>query len=635
MNPSPLDVLWILVCSALVFLMQGGFLCLESGCTRTKNSINVAVKNLVDFGISVLAYWGVGFGLMFGLSNYGLLGGSHFLFELEGRAAGEVAFFVFQVMFCGTSVTIVSGAVSERMSFKAYVLVSAFVSAVVYPVFGHWAWGGTLGGDAGWLGQLGFIDFAGSSVVHGIGGWVALAVIAVIGPRIGRFDEEGNARAIHGQSFPLALLGTLLLCFGWIGFNGGSALAWGEAIPGIVGNTILAASSGMIAALALGYLYGGYPDLRYAMNGMLSGLVAITAGCHMVSAASAVLIGAVGAVVMVYSDRLVEKWKLDDVVGAVAVHGFAGAWGTLGVAIFGSASFFGEGVGRIQQLGIQGVGIVTCAVFGFLPAFLFLRFISKWMPLRASEKEELAGLNESEHRVTTEHLDLLREMEHQSRVPDLAHRVYVEPFTEVGQIAKRYNEVLSSLEQTVARSELVIRDTMDGILTCSRNGRVMQANPGAGAMFGRDVDELCGESIWNLVQKSDGGRLESFEEMGRIEKFMGADLNAVPFSGYRKPDTLFPVQVETLAGRLGGERVFNIKIRDRSQSERYKDMLRKSKLEAEKTRDQLEEKVSQVESFNRIAIDRELKMVSLKEEVNKLSMELDRMPPYKAGQAQR
>ncbi|MBK1879578.1 ammonium transporter [Pelagicoccus mobilis] len=631
MESSSLDHLWLIVCAALVFIMQGGFLCLESGCTRTKNSINVAVKNLTDFAISVLGFWICGFGLMFGLSNFGLFGGSQFFFELDGRSAGEVAFFVFQVMFCGTSVTIVSGAVSERMSFKAYLWVSALVSVIIYPLFGHWAWGGVWGGDSGWLSELGFIDFAGSSVVHGIGGWVALACIVVIGPRIGRFDESGKPQAIHGQSLPLALLGTLLLCFGWIGFNGGSTLAWGGEVPGIVANTILAASSGLLTALCVGYYLLKYPDLKFAMNGMLAGLVAITACCHMVSSVAAIVIGSIGAVVMVFSDRLVERWGLDDVVGSVSVHAFAGAWGTLAVALFGQSSYFAEGASRIQQLGVQGLGVVCCVVFGFFPAYFFLKLISNWIPLRVGEMEELKGLNESEHRVSTEHLDLLREMERQSRQLDLSRRVSVEPFTEVGQIARKYNELLGSLEQTVARNELIIRDTMDGILTCSKDGRVMQANPGACSMFGREVGGLSEASIWDLIKRSDGERLESFEQMSRIVDFNGADLNAIPFCGIRGSDERFPVQVETSAGTIGRVDVFNVKIRDRSQSEKYKDMLRKSKSEAERTRDQLEEKVSEVESFNRIAIDRELKMVALKKEINRLSSELDREPPYKAG----
>ncbi|MDQ8203573.1 ammonium transporter [Pelagicoccus sp. SDUM812003] len=623
---TSLDSLWLIVCSALVFIMQGGFLCLESGCTRTKNSINVAVKNLTDFGISVIAFWLFGFGIMFGLSRFGLFGESRFLFEADAANASEVAFFLFQAMFCGTAVTIVSGAVAERMSFKGYLLVSLFVSALIYPLFGHWAWGGLLGGDPGWLAELGFIDFAGSTVVHGVGGWVALASVLVIGPRLGRFDEQGKPRRIHGQSLPLAMLGALLLCFGWIGFNGGSALSWGEGIPGIVTNTILAACSGLLVALFLGYAWRRYPDVKYAMNGLLAGLVAITANCHMVSSLSAVLIGGIGAVVMVFSDRLLERLGLDDAVGAFPVHAAAGIWGTLAVALFGDAEQFANGMGRLEQLVTQALGSLVCAGLAFGATYLFLRLVTAWVKLRVDPDHEREGLNASEHHVSTEHLDLLREMELQSRRFDLARRVTVEPFTEIGQIASKYNEVLDSLEKTVARNELIVRDAKDGILTCSVEGTILRANPSACAMFG--FETLEGRSVWQLLQRSDGGLLESFEQLIRVSASYVSEQQQRPLVGLSQSGELSPVEVETTEGKIGGQRIFTVKVRDRSRSEKYKTMLQKAKEEAERTRDELEEKVRQIEAFNGLAVDRELRMAELKRQIDDLSQELGREPPF-------
>ena len=241
MEKTPLDIAWILISAGFVLLMQAGFMCLESGLTRSKNNINVAIKNIADFGISIVLFWGFGFALMFGASQGGLFGSSHFLTSFRGTGPWLASFFLFQAMFVGTATTIVSGAVAERMRFGSYLLFAAILSGLIYPLFGHWAWSGALGGSyTGWLAGMGFRDFAGSSVVHSIGGWVALAAVIVIGPRTGRFPKDGPPANIQGSNFPLALLGTLLLWFGWIGFNGGSAMGLSDQVPGIIARTMLA-----------------------------------------------------------------------------------------------------------------------------------------------------------------------------------------------------------------------------------------------------------------------------------------------------------------------------------------------------------------------------------------------------------
>jgi Amt family ammonium transporter len=232
MDMSVLDALWVLVCTGFVFLMQAGFLCLETGLTRSKNAVNVALKNVADFALSFLLYWAFGFAVMFGVSRAGWIGSSGSLMPMDQQDFGLTTMFLFQAMFCATAATIVSGAVSGRMRFGAYLVTAAIVSGMIYPVFGHWAWGGAIGGPAGWLAAIGFVDFAGSSVVHGVGGWAALAAVLVVGPRAGRFERGQSHDALSGSSLPLAMLGTMLLWVGWIGFNGGSTLAMNDQVRG-------------------------------------------------------------------------------------------------------------------------------------------------------------------------------------------------------------------------------------------------------------------------------------------------------------------------------------------------------------------------------------------------------------------
>ena len=270
-----IDILWLLICSGLVFIMQAGFMCLESGFTRSKNNINVAIKNLTDFGISVSLFWAFGFALMFGATYKGWIGHTGFFLptELEPFLA---AFFFFQAMFCGTATTIVSGAVAERVRFPSYLIVACLLSGLIYPIYGHWAWNGAEAGNfAGWLGKLGFVDFAGSTVVHSVGGWVSLAVLLIVGPRSGRFPKNGPPQKIHGSNIPLSVLGAMLLWFGWFGFNGGSTLALNEQVASIIVNTVLGGVAGMMVALAAGWWRRHIPDVESLVNGALAGLVAI------------------------------------------------------------------------------------------------------------------------------------------------------------------------------------------------------------------------------------------------------------------------------------------------------------------------------------------------------------------------
>ena len=271
-----IDSFWLLISASLIFMMQPGFMCLEAGLIRAKNSVNVAIKNLVDFGISVLLFWAIGYGLMFGTSHQGWVGSNHFFIALEDNAE-QASFFIFQVMFCSTAITIISGAVAERLRFPTYLLITCITSGLIYPVFGHWAWNGfdhPL--QMGWLRQLGFVDFSGSTVVHSIGGWVALATLLVIGPRRGRFPDNAPPQQITPSNLPLSVLGTFLIWLGWLGFNAGNTLMFNDQVAAILGHTVMAGATGMITALLVGWKLRGVPDVTLMINGSLGGLVGIT-----------------------------------------------------------------------------------------------------------------------------------------------------------------------------------------------------------------------------------------------------------------------------------------------------------------------------------------------------------------------
>jgi Amt family ammonium transporter len=497
MNTQPLDLLWIVLCAALVFVMQAGFLCLESGLTRNKNSINVAAKNVADFAIAALGFWLVGFGLMFGPTWGGWFGAGMFgLFDQITHDAGLLAFVLFQLMFCATATTIVAGAVAERMRFGAYLAISTLVSMLVYPVFGHWAWGGAWGlSEPGWLARLGFVDFAGSTVVHSVGGWVALAAVLQTGPREGRFRAGEPPQAIPAGNLPIAMLGVLLLAFGWLGFNGGSTLAFNGRVPGVLINTTLAAAAGCVAGLAIGRLWHGYFEVMYLINGLIAGLVAITAGAHAVSALEAMLIGVVGAMAMAWSSEKLLHWRIDDAVGAIPAHLVAGAWGTLAVGLFGDLALMATGLSRLQQIGVQLLGIVACGLWCTLVAWPLLRWWRRGGGLRVDADSERAGLNVAEHGARTELIDLLAAMESQRHSGDLRQRVPEEPFTEVGQIAGAYNRVITALDQATQQTLAILRDMRDGILTFTREGLVTSLNPGAERLLGLAAPAAVGQPL--------------------------------------------------------------------------------------------------------------------------------------------
>ncbi len=386
------NYLWTLVAAALVFFMQAGFAMVEAGFTRAKNSINIMMKNLMDFSIGSIAFWAVGFGLMFGASSTGWFGTTGF-FLSDFTPDGDpwvLAFWMFQVVFAATAATIVSGAMAERTKFTGYILYSIVVSGLIYPVFGSWAWGSLLNGS-GWLEGFGFIDFAGSTVVHSVGGWAALAGAIVLGPRLGKYTKDGKIKPIMGHNIPLAALGVFILWLGWFGFNPGSTTTADTSIAMIFVNTNLAAAAGAVLAMIVSWMKFGKPEVGMSLNGALAGLVGITAGCANVSPTSAIIIGAAAGVIVVFSVIFFDKIKVDDPVGAVSVHGVCGAWGTLAAGIF---NIGGTSAGII---GVQLLGITACFLWTFPAALVMFKLIDKTIGLRVSAEEELEGLDYAEH----------------------------------------------------------------------------------------------------------------------------------------------------------------------------------------------------------------------------------------------
>ncbi len=386
-----IDILWTCLAAFLVFFMQAGFAMVESGFTRAKNAVNIMMKNLLDFSVGSIAFFFIGFGIMFGAGN-GWFGSSD-LFMLGDTSGGQwgFTFFIFQAVFAATAATIVSGGVAGRTKFTGYLAYSVVICAVIYPVFGSWAWGGLLDGS-GWLEGLGFLDFAGSTVVHSVGGWLALAGAIVLGPRLGKYGPDGKPRAIPGHNIPIAALGVFILWFGWFGFNPGSTTEAGGDMARIAVTTCLSASAGVLGAMVLSWIMFKKPDASMALNGALAGLVAITAPCDIVSPFSAIVIGLIAGLIVVVSVVFIDRvLKVDDPVGAVSVHGVCGAWGTISCALFNMDGF------SMKQLGVQFLGVGAGFVWAFGAGMILFLAIKHTIGLRVSEEEELRGLDISEH----------------------------------------------------------------------------------------------------------------------------------------------------------------------------------------------------------------------------------------------
>jgi Amt family ammonium transporter len=393
-NAVAIDTVWTLIAAFLVFFMQAGFAMVEAGFTRAKNAGNIIMKNMMDFASGSLVFWAVGFAFMFGSGNSFIGTTGYFLqdsFANLGLDIPIAAFFIFQTVFAATAATIVSGAMAERTNFSGYLAYSVVITAFIYPVVGHWIWGG------GWLSEMGIIDFAGSTVVHSVGGWAALAGAIVLGPRIGKYNEDGSANALPGHNLLMAALGVFILWFGWFGFNPGSTVAGTDlSIASIAVTTNLAAAAGAVMAMIVSWIKYGKADVSMTLNGALAGLVGITAGTANVGNLSAVIIGAIAGMIVIYSVEFFDRLQIDDPVGAVSVHGVCGAFGTLAVGIFATDGglLFGGGISLfITQL----IGVVTVFFWAFGLGFVLFKAIDALIGLRVSEEDEIEGLDYSEH----------------------------------------------------------------------------------------------------------------------------------------------------------------------------------------------------------------------------------------------
>ncbi len=414
------NILWVCLAAFLVFFMQAGFALVEAGMTRAKNVCNIMMKNLLDFCMGSLAFWLIGFGLMFGLSKGGWIGIEGFLFDPEavlssgksmaatvGKSVGfSWAFLIFQTVFAATAATIISGAMAERTKFSSYLIYSVVITAFIYPIFGHWAWGNLFFGDnTSWLMNLGFIDFAGSTVVHSVGGWAALAGAIVLGPRLGKYKKDGSIRPIPGHNMGMAALGVFVLWLGWFGFNPGSTTALGGDMARIAVVTNLAAATGAVCAMVASWVMFKKPDTSMSFNGALAGLVGITAGCANMTPAGAVAVGIVCGIAVVFAVLFFDKIRVDDPVGAISVHGVCGAIGTLLVGLWGvdyakPASEMGIGLfngGGAAVLKVQVYGVLAAFALVFPLMFGVFYAIKSTVGLRVSEKEELEGLDLHEH----------------------------------------------------------------------------------------------------------------------------------------------------------------------------------------------------------------------------------------------
>ncbi|PLX41984.1 MAG: ammonium transporter [Deltaproteobacteria bacterium] len=389
---SNLNFVWTLVAAFLVFFMQAGFAMVEAGFTRAKSAGNIIMKNLMDFGMGSIAFFLIGFGLMFGVAESGFIGtGSFMLSDFAVEADPWVyAFFMFQLVFAATAATIVSGGVAERTKFSTYLIFSFIMTAVIYPISGSWAWGSLYKGS-GWLEGMGFIDFAGSTVVHSVGGWAALAGAIVVGPRIGKYTKDKKPRAIPGHSIPLASLGVFILFFGWFGFNPGSTTTGDSSIALIAVTTALAAAGGSVATMLYTWMRFGKPDVGMTLNGCLAGLVGITAGCANVSPLSSIIIGIIAGVLVTESVLFFDRIGVDDPVGAVSVHGVCGAWGTLAAGLFDVGGLSGSVI--LTQV----IGIVAVGAWAFIASYIAFMILKAVMGVRVTEEEELTGLDFSEH----------------------------------------------------------------------------------------------------------------------------------------------------------------------------------------------------------------------------------------------
>ena len=469
-------IMWLALSTFLVLLMQAGFACFEAGMVRSKNSINVALKNVADLGTSVVLFLVIGYPLMFGAGALGLIGWG--AMPLLSDDPGYVLKALFQAMFCGTAVTIMSGALAERTTFRGYIVLAMFVPLAIYPVTGHWAWA-----ETGFLAGLGFYDYAGGAVVHVVGGAVALAAVLRIGPRLGRFGADGG-RLDH-SSLPIAALGAFLLMFGWFGFNSGSATDMSVEVPRILANTALGGTAGIVAYMAACAMRGRKPDAVDMLTAMLGGLVGITAGCAILPPLGAVALAVAGAATAVLGARWLARRGVDDAVAAVPVHLMAGVVGTVFLPLFALESAipapFGTGIeGRLSWVAVQAFGVGAMGLYAFVAASFFLRVSGRFVAYRVTAEDEQTGLNIAEHGARSSMFDLIEQLAAQGARGDFDKPIKIDPESDAAHIAAFYNQVRERFVTEAEKSRALLDQTAflahHDPLTGLKNRRALRAD---------------------------------------------------------------------------------------------------------------------------------------------------------------
>ena len=545
---QPASIAWVMMAGALVLMMQAGFMMLEAGLVRSKNSINVAQKNLLDFVFAALAFALVGFMIAFGRDSgfgFGLDADSFLLSHLN---TADIAFFSFQVMFCGTAATILSGATAERLRLSAYVIASVVIGALIYPVFAHWAWGAALQPSASaFLANRHFVDFAGSTVVHATGAWVSLAGCLVLGPRIGRFGTDGRPNRIAGHSTVIATAGTLLIFFGWLGFNGGSTFEANAAVGGIVANTVLAGAAGGAAGYLLCLRGDGVTYPEHILYGLLGGLVAITAGCHLLTPGGAILMGALGGGAAIGTNAFIERrFRIDDALGVIGIHGVAGIVGTIGLAFLAPVERLPAG-GRLAQFDIQALGAMVNFLWVFCISYILFRLLDAVRPIRVSAADEERGLNQSEHASAIGLGGMEHTLERIVRgTADLGARLPVLVGEETERLTRLFNAFLDNLEtnelqhrsieearrasQEAERLTTLADAASEGILLLAE-GRIRDANPAAQRLLRVDAAPEFHPHIMEFVAEADRSRFADALQTIEAEPFqveMHGEAGSIP-----------------------------------------------------------------------------------------------------------
>lgn len=556
MRLSEIDSVWVLVSASLVFFMQAGFVARETGLTRSKNAMNAAAKILGGVMVIALLFWIVGYSFLAG--SGGVIGSGYFM--LSADAAPQILVgFCFDLALAFIPAAILSGAVAERIRLLPFLLVTGLFGVLVYPVFAHWAVSPT-----GWLATRGFVDGARATSVHTVGGFLALAGILAVGARSGRFDAQaghgGRAAAIPGASLPLATLGTFILWLGFLAEDGGSG--FGDGVAHVLANNIVSGSAGGLVALTIGWSLRKKPEIELPMTGVLAGLVAISGACHAVSTPAALIIGGVAGGLALGLERSLERLGLDDATNAVPIHLGGGAWGTLAVAVFGDPRLLGTGLSRGLQLKAQIEGLLTAGIFAFALSFALFKLVGLAMRLRATPADEVAGLNAAEHGAPSDLDSLVALMEEQARTGDLTLRADVEPFTEVGVLARHHNRVMETLAFTTAQTESLVRTSLDALVTFDTQGIITSSNPAASAIFGYSEREFRSVAITSLFAPSRDKVKGRADLPTLLKTFLGQSREV---RGQRRTGEEFTMETAFNYVSVGEDEIYTATIRDITQ----------------------------------------------------------------------